>query len=293
MGDLGQYPRCAVRHLDFLHPLVPAAYLMGTLATTMLFMHPVIVALSLLGALSCSFVARGARATCKGLIWQLPLVALVSLVNPFFSASGSTLLFKLGLSAVYLESLAFGACAGALLVASIVWLECLATLVNEDGLYALGASAFPVATLAISMCARLVPELMARAQEIDRAERACTAAERSSNAVVRAVGTSTSLMAWAMEDSLVRADSMRARGWGATAKRSSFRPRRFARRDLCALAISVALLICAGFLAWVAWSQWSFYPTMPRLVAWWGYLPLAVFFFAPACALACGRLLWR
>lgn len=293
MGDLGQNPRCAARHLDFLHPLVPAAYLMGTLAITMLFMQPIIVALSLIGALSCSFAARGTQATCRGLIWQLPLVALVSLVNPFFSASGSTLLCKLGLLSVYLESLAYGACAGALLVASVVWLECLAALVNEDGLYTLGASAFPVATLAISMCARLVPELMARAQEIESAQSACTASERPSNAAARAVATSTSLLTWAMEDSLVRVDSMRARGWGAATQRSSFRPRRIALRDLCALAISAVALIGAGFLAWVAWSQWSFYPTMPQLVAWWGYLPLAVLFFVPACVLACGRLLWR
>ena len=279
--------------LSFFHPAVPMACLVGILAITMLFMQPVVVALSLIGALCCSFAARGTRATARGLIWQLPLVALVSLANPLFSASGSTLLFKLGPMSVYLESLAFGACAGMLLVASIVWLECLAALVNEDGLYALGASAFPTATLALSMCARLVPQLVTRASEIRGTREATTAARPDENALRRAVGTSTALLTWALEDSLVRSDSMRARGWGALARRTSFRPRRFAIRDACALALIVAALAGAGFLAWVAWSQWSFYPVMPALVAWWGYLPIAVLFLLPACALAIDAALWR
>ena len=279
--------------LDFLHPAVPTVTIVGVLAITMLFIQPVIVALSLAGALSCSLLSRGARATLQGLLWQLPLVLLITLINPFVSASGSTLLFRIGPMAIYLESLAFGACAGALMVATVVWLECLAALVSQDGLFALGASAFPTATLATSMCARLVPQLVGRAREIDEAERACTAAAPKTNAFAHAVGTSTALMSWALEDSLTRADSMRARGWGASEHRTSFRPRRIAARDIVALAIVSLLLIGAGFLAWVAWSQWTFYPTMPDLVLWWGYLPLAVLFFLPAGALLAARALWR
>ena len=281
------------RQLDFLHPAVPTAYLVGALAISMLFMQPVVVALSLAGALACSALARGARQTVQGLIWQLPLVLLTALLNPLFSASGSTLLARIGPMAVYLESLAFGACAGAMLVSTVVWLECLAALVSEDGLYTLGASAFPTATLAVSMCARLVPQLLARGREVGEAERATTAVAPAQNPVNRAVGTSTALMTWALEDSLARADSMRARGWGACERRTSFRPRRFGLRDGLCLAFSLALLVGAGFLAWVAWSQWAFYPMMPALVLWWGYVPIAVLFLLPACALFAGRALWR
>lgn len=282
-----------VRQLDVLHPAVPAVYLAGVLVISMLFMQPVVVGLSLVGALACSVLARGGRATLQGLVWQLPLVALIALLNPLFSASGSTLLFRIGPTAVYLESLAFGATAGALLVSTVVWLECLAALVAEDGLYVLGASAFPSATLAVSMCARLVPQLMGRAREVMVAEAACTTATHGTNPVVQSVNTSTALMSWAMEDSLVRADSMRARGWGANATRTSFRPRRFASRDVFALVLTIVILIGAGFLAWVAHSQWAFYPVMPALVMWWGYLPLVVLFLLPACALAMNRVLWR
>ena len=276
-----------------LHPAVPAVYLTGVLVISMLCMQPVVVALSLMGALACSVVARGLRATVQGVVWQLPLVVLIALLNPLFSASGSTLLVRLGPVAVYLESLAYGACAGALLVSTVVWLECLAACVAQDGLFTLGASAFPTATLAVSMCARLVPQLMRRAQAIADTERACTAAKPTGGSVSQALTTSTALMTWAMEDSLVRADSMRARGWGAKVRRSSFRPRRFGVRDASSLACSMLILLAGGFLAWVAASQWVFYPVMPVLVPWWGYVLVAALFALPACALAALRAFWR
>ena len=276
-----------------LHPAVPAVYFSGVLVISMLFMQPVVVALSLVGALACSFAVRGVRATLQGFIWQLPLVILIALLNPLFSASGSTLLMRLGPQAVYLESLAYGVCAGALLISTVVWLECLAACVAEDGLFTLGASAFPTATLAVSMCVRLVPELMTRARIITDAERACTTAKHTQGALSQAVTTSTALMTWAMEDSLVRADSMRARGWGANVRRSSFRPQRFGLRDAACLVGGVVFLLAGGFLAWVAALQWTFYPVMPVLVPWWGYVPIAVMFVLPACACACVRAFWR
>ena len=276
-----------------LHPAVPAVYFVGVLVISMLSMQPVVVGLSLFGALACSCVARGPARTLQGLIWQVPLVLLIACLNPFFSASGSTELIRLGPQVVYLESLAFGVTAGAMLISTVVWLECLCACVAEDGLYVLGATAVPTATLAVSMCARLVPELMGRARAIADAERACTAAAGAEGPLAQGVATSTALMTWAMEDSLIRADSMRARGWGAGVRRSSFRPRRFAARNAFCLAACVALLLAGGFLAWVATSQWGFYPQMPALVPWWGYAPIAIMFALPACVLGCTQALWR
>ena len=78
------------------HAAVPTALFAGVVALSMLAVHPVLVAVSLAGALVFSLLARGAAATVRGLSWQLPLLALVCLANPLFSASGSTLLLKLG-----------------------------------------------------------------------------------------------------------------------------------------------------------------------------------------------------
>lgn len=72
------------------HPAVPALYIVLTLGLTMFSMQPVLIALSLAGGLAYGFATRGAARTLSALRWQLPVILIISLVNPLFSASGST-----------------------------------------------------------------------------------------------------------------------------------------------------------------------------------------------------------
>ena len=85
------------------HPAVPALYIVLTLGLTMFSMQPVLIALSLAGGLAYGFATRGAARTLGALRWQLPVILIVALLNPLFSASGSTELFRIGMRAVYLE----------------------------------------------------------------------------------------------------------------------------------------------------------------------------------------------
>ena len=56
----------------------------------------------------------------KSLLLIAPLAVLVSLLNPFFSASGSTQVGSLFGYPLYAESLAYGACMGAMMAAGIM-----------------------------------------------------------------------------------------------------------------------------------------------------------------------------
>ena len=128
---------------DACHACVPAVLFAAILLLTMFSVQPVLVALSLTGALAFSALARGPRATLLGLRWQLPMLALVCLANPLFSASGSTLLVRLGPVCVYAESLAYGAVMGALMVSVVVWFEGAAAVLTQDRLLSLGRGARP------------------------------------------------------------------------------------------------------------------------------------------------------
>ena len=70
------------------HPAVPALYMVLTLGLTMFSMQPVLIALSLAGGLAYGFATRGAARTLGALRWQLPVILIIALVNPLFSASG-------------------------------------------------------------------------------------------------------------------------------------------------------------------------------------------------------------
>lgn len=290
MATTGTYPA-----FDGLHPVVPAAYFCGVIMVTMLAFQPVCVGISLAGALACSLAQRGCASTLRGLRWQLPVALLVALANPLFSASGSTLLLRLGPVAVYAESLAYGACMGSVLVAAVLWFEDASRSLTSDKLMALTGGVWPTVTLMASMTARLVPELVRRGREVSGAESACTAA-RPSTAAGRAssrIRTSGVLMGWSLEDSLVTADSMRARGWGAAERRTSYRLYRFADRDSAALVGVVTLVAAAGVAAWIASSGFRFYPVETALSPWWGYAPVAALAFLPSALALGGRLGWR
>lgn len=269
---------------DACHAAVPAMLFAGVAALSMLAVHPVFVTLSLSGALAFSLVARGAAATVRGLAWQLPLLVLVCLLNPFFSASGSTLLLKVGPRSVYLESLAYGATMGALLVATVLWFEDAAAVLTQDRLLALAGRRARSVPLVASMAAQLVPQMLGRARSVRAAARACTAAGPRPPARDELLRTSTMLLSWSLEDSLERADAMRARGWESGSPRTRYRPERFRARDAVAAAGIAALLALGAAGAWAACSSWEFYPRMSGLAPWWCYLPLALLALLPAVA---------
>lgn len=307
-----------------MHPIVPTIYFVGTIGLVMFALQPVLVVLGLLGGLSCSVAYRGWRATARGLRWQLPLAALICLANPLFSASGSTVLWRWGGFAVYAESLAYGAMMGCLMISTVLWFECASVALTQDKVLAVGGRALPTVSLMVSMAAQLVPQLVRRGHTVSDAMRACTAATASAGQKDQAGGEANPsevipndedhrpsarlrrrvapharlwdvLMGWALEDSIERADAMRARGWGVLdpRRRTSYVAYRLRRSDVAWAAGLAAAIVACAVLAAVACGQWRFYPTMPRLVAWWGYAPFAALVALPSVAQGLQYLQWR
>ena len=92
----------------------------------------------------------------------------------------------------------------------------------------------------------------------------------------------TVLMGWGMEDSLETADAMKARGWGAAERRTTYQRYRFRRIDTVALIAMVLLAVASAAAAWTAVGELSFYPVISGLAPWWSYAPFALFAFAPS-----------
>lgn len=285
------------RHLPFetAHPAVTLAYFVAAILIGMFSLQPVFVCIWLVGGLALSLTCVGWRDTLSKLRWLVPMLALVCLVNPLFVASGSTLLFHLGPLAVYLESLAYGLTMGALLAACVLWLEGASRCLPADSLMALLANRLPTLALMLSLGSQLVPQLLRRSQSVDAVACACTAGggERAARSRAGRVRTSTIVMSWALEDSVGRADAMRARGWGSGMARTSWQDRPFRASDALVLTVVAILALASGLTAWVACSQWSFYPTMPTLTWWWGYAPFTLLCAAPVVLVGLEQARWK
>ena len=283
------------------HPVVAAVYFVAVIGIGTLVTQPVFVAISVVGALLYGMCLQGALSTVRNLRWQLPMVALVCLANPLFSHSGATVVATLGPVTVRLEALAYGLCMGGSLVCMLQWVSNAACVLTEDRLLELSGSRLPVVSTMVSMAIQLVPQLRRRYGVVSSTRAACTCAQVPATKGTAAapgrgahrlgyVNASTVLMAWAMEDSVERADAMRARGWEVGGPRSRYRLQPLRSQDVAAAtAVGFLALVCA-LLAWVAQSQWSFYPTMPALVPWWGYAPYAALSLGPTVVTAARRV---
>ena len=262
---------------DASHPMVPGIYFAGVIVLAMFALQPVFIGISLAGALALSFLSRGVRETFAGLRWQLPMLALVCLLNPLFSTTGSTELFRIGSRVVYLESLAYGVCMGMLLMAVVLWFEDASRVLTPDKVLALATGVAPTVVLMASMAARLVPQLVRRARLVRAAAGVCSVSQRSGVARGRfsdAATLSGVLMGWVMEDSLETADVMRARGWDSATKRTSYQLYRFSAGDKAVVVCLACLIAACAFLAAVSASHYAFYPVMSRPAFWWGVRPL-------------------
>ena len=275
---------------EIWHPVVLATYFAGTIALAMFGICPACVAISLVGGLLFALVTQGVRASLAKLRWQLPLLVLICLINPLYSAMGSTLLGKVGPFRIYAESLAYGAVMGALLVSVLLWFEAAAGVVGQDEVMELGGGALPAITLATSMVMRLIPQLKERGREA----RVVVEATRGKGGVhsqsMRLMGV---LLTWSLEDSVERADSMRARGWGATAKRTVLHQHAFRLRDGAALLVVLALLAASAVGVRLTLAGWRFYPRMEGTASPLVLVPYALLALLPTALVALENLRWE
>ena len=135
--------------------------------------------------------------------------------------------------------------------------------------------------------------LLRRSRGVEASISACSAAGPRPGLRERLTRESGQLMTWALEDSLERADAMRARGWESGTRRTSYRADILRESDAAKTCGVVVLALLCAFLAVVACGQWSFYPVMPALVCWWGYAPYAALMLLPAAAAVAERIRWR
>ena len=280
---------------DTVHPALQLGCFGAILVFTMMAIQPVLLAFSFIAALSFGAYTRGWLATLKTLAWQLPLIALCAAINPLFSMVGFTELFRIGSSAIYVESVAFGACMGMMLASIMLWFYNASQVLTSDKVLAVLGNVAPTIGLMVSMALRLVPQFVKRGRLIGSTVLATSSAKPRNAAEKTAthVRLISVLMGWSMEDSLETADAMRARAWGAAHKRTTYQRYRFYTFDMVA-SVSFALLVFINaFLAWAACSQYHFYPTMSNLIMWWGYVPYALFMFLPLLICLIDDMRWR
>ncbi len=248
--------------LSLYHPIVSFSYFVAVIGGTLLFIHPVFVPVSLLCAILASAFINGKKTVLATLGFGIPMFIFVLLANPLFNHRGATILFYLFDNPVTAESIIYGVVSSGMMFAAIVWFTCYNTVVTSDKFIYIFGKILPSIALMISMTLSLIPKLMAQVKNIAESQRSLGLDWKSGSIKQRirsGARVLSILVSWALEDAVITADSMRARGYGQH-RRSSFSIFKFGRRDALLLALIILLFAVEIFAYLSGRGSMEFYP---------------------------------
>lgn len=231
--------------LSNFHPVVSLVFFLGTIGFGVVLQHPAYLLAGVITAASYYLMLKGA-AGLKTIFSLLPVLCLVSIINPLFNIRGKTVLFFLLGRPYTLEALYYGVAVAAMLAITLLWFGCYSQVMTGDKLTALFGSLLPSLSLLLVMVLRLIPALLGKAQQIATARQAigkgATPSDTTRQKVSGGMRILSALTDWALEGSQTTAESMRARGYG-TVKRTSFQIYKMTVRDHLCLGLIIALAI--------------------------------------------------
>ncbi|MDO5322745.1 MAG: energy-coupling factor transporter transmembrane component T [Clostridia bacterium] len=217
--------------LDNVNPIAAFLWLMMVAGIAMFCFNPAILAISLLGAL-LFFISRNPDARPSAHLPYLLLFALSVLINPLFNHNGATVLFVLNDNPVTLEAIYYGAAMGGMVLAVLYWFRSFQQIMTSDKLLYVFGSALPKLTLILSIALRYIPLLRKQTRRVRDAQKAL-GLFREENLLDRLRGELrifSVLVSWALENGIITADSMCARGYGI-GRRTRFALFRFQLRE--------------------------------------------------------------
>lgn len=249
-----------MRAFEQYHPVVIAASVAAWVGFLMWSFNPILLVLSLVGAVSYILCRGDGR---RGQLALLLLFFAMALVNPLFSHNGATVLFFFNQNPVTLEATLWGAVSAGIVVAVLLWFFVFGRIMTAERLLCLFGMLSPRLALTLSMALRYVPRFGRQMRRVNRAQTAM-GLYRDDHIACRLRGgvrVFSVMLTWALENGIVTADSMAARGYGV-GRRTHFTVLRFRRTD--AYLLTLILLLSALVVAVSIMGRFDvvYYPTV-------------------------------
>ena len=297
-----------------LHPLATIVLFGCEVVLAAFSFQPLCALIAFVGAELCIVQLFDSKHAVRQLVWYVPIIVLMTVINPFFSASGSTVLYSFGHTQLYAESLVYGATSGLVLVSTLSWLECLFVVVSPLELLQRSSVRFPGLQLVLSLSVQLMPQLLSdltvaqQIQSANTAARACNSATQlprqscipgqrrflsARKAIGQTVSTINAVCMSALEKSISTFQSIVSRGWGMTVRRSRWNTQVLDAYDTLALLSFALLGVVAATSLYMLVQAWQFYPTMPAFQLSFWYMGLVLFAALPVVFVRLDTVLWE
>lgn len=297
-----------------LHPLATIVLFGCEVVLAAFSFQPLCALIAFVGAELCIVQLFDSKHAVRQLVWYVPIIVLMTVINPFFSASGSTVLYSFGHTQLYAESFVYGATSGLVLVSTLSWLECLFVVISPLELLQRSSVRFPGLQLVLSLSVQLMPQLLTDltvAQQIQSANTAAQTCDSATQmprqsrfpgqrrflsarkAIVQTASTINAVCMSALEKSISTFQSIVSRGWGMTGRRSRWNTQVLDAYDTLALLSFAFLGVVAATSLYMLVRAWQFYPTMPAFQLSFWYMGLVLFAALPVAFVRLDTVLWE
>ena len=204
-------------------------------------MNPVLLILSFAGGIAWYIVYNRGQ-SLKRLLFFFALPFLGAIINPIFNQKGATPLFFVNNSAITMESVIYGIISGIMIAAVLVWFATFSEIMTTDRLLYVFGGLSPKLALILSMTLRYIPLFRRQINKTNSAQRALGLYmdDTVPDKVRGGLRIFSIMVTWALENGVITADSMTARGYGI-GRRSRFAVFRWQSRDILLAAISGTL----------------------------------------------------
>lgn len=249
-----------MRDFENMNPAAVSVHLLLTVCITMFCTDPILLLTSLLCAAAFFIMRNGSRHAGFHLA-AIGMPILYALLNPIWNQHGTTVLFFINQRAYTAEALFYGAVTGVRLSAVLYWFRSFSDLMTSEKLFYLFRHLSPKLALIFSMSVRNLTLFRQQMQKIRLSQQAI-GLYRDGNLLDWIRGELrifSILLTWALENGIITANSMAARGYGI-GKRSSFTYFRWHKGDILLLTVSgmLAAAVIIGMAAGAA--EWQYYP---------------------------------
>ena len=234
------------------NPIINFVFFACAIGLGMFFVHPAFLACSFVLSIVYYITIEGLKGV-KFIGLMLPLMIILTVINPLFNTAGAHVLFSYFGRAYTAEGLMYGAAIAFMFVSVLSWFASYNAVMTSDKFIYIFGKFLPSISLVLTMILRLVPNFQRKASQIATARMCVGKAGENTEKKEKIENSMTvlsGLTTWALEGGIITADSMRSRGYGS-GKRTNFAIYRFDFRDMIILIIIIGLVagICVcGFM---------------------------------------------
>lgn len=242
------------------HPFVTSCYYIVALVIVMSTINPVIILCFFVASLLLRLLDLEGKSK-KSVVYPLFFLGIITITNPVFVHRGATILFFFLNKPITMEAFIYGFFMGMTIVTVIYLFQNLQKAVDSEQFFYLFGKRFPKSGLILILVLRFIPLLQKYYRELNQVQKMVQQTQRRFFLERVAYGADLfgNLFSWSLENAMDTADSMKARGYGVTARSSRLH---YTWRKKDTLFLIVIALTCLFFIFSTVngYYQFNYYP---------------------------------